>query len=132
MNTEIVNILPTNNTPEVLLDPKGIIRIKGRAIDESRTKFSDQIMIWIDDYLLNPAQSTNVVIALEYLNSFNSLFLTSALKKLLQVNQQSKKLFIKWYIEKDDDDLFERGQYISSTLDIPIEFILVDHIKDCY
>jgi hypothetical protein len=132
MNTEVVNILPTNNTPEVLLDPKGIIRIKGRAIDESRTKFSDQIMIWIDDYLLNPAQSTNVVIALEYLNSFNSLFLTSALKKLLQVNQQSKKLFIKWYIEKDDDDLFERGQYISSTLDIPIEFILVDHIKDCY
>ena len=132
MNTEVVNILPTNNTPEVLLDPKGIIRIKGRAIDESRTKFSDQIMIWIDDYLLNPAQSTNVVIALEYLNSFNSLFLASALKKLLQVNQQSKKLFIKWYIEKDDDDLFERGQYISSTLDIPIEFILVDHIKDCY
>jgi hypothetical protein len=132
MNTEVVNILPTNNTPEVLLNPKGIIRIKGRAIDESRTKFSDQIMIWIDDYLLNPAQSTEVVIALEYLNSFNSIFLASALKKLSQVKQQSKKLFIKWYIEKDDDDLFERGQYISSNLDIPIEFIMVDHIKDCY
>ena len=128
MNIEIVHILPTNKTPEVLLNPDGIIKIKGRAIDESRTKFSDQIMVWIDAYLLNPAESTEVVIALEYLNSFNSIILASVLKKLSQVNQQSKRLVIKWYIEGDDDDLLERGKYISSTFNIPIEFIMTDQI----
>ncbi|MCX6255744.1 MAG: SiaC family regulatory phosphoprotein [Bacteroidia bacterium] len=132
MNIDVVHILPTNKTPEVLLNPEGIIKIKGRAMDESRAKFSDQIMIWIDAYLLNPAESTEVMIALEYLNSFNSIILASVLKKLSQVNQQSKKLVIKWYIEEDDDDLLERGNYISSTFNIPIEFIMTDHIKSWY
>jgi hypothetical protein len=27
-----VHILPTDNTPEVLLNPEGIIKIKGRAL----------------------------------------------------------------------------------------------------
>jgi hypothetical protein len=89
-------------------------------------------MIWIDAYLLNPAESTEVIIALEYLNSYNSLILSSVLKKLSQVNQQSKKLVIQWYVEKDDDDLLERGQYISSVLNIPIEFIMTDNIKSWY
>lgn len=98
MNIETGHILPTNKTPEVFLNPEGTIKISGRSIDESRTKFSDQIMIWIDAYLLSPAQSTNVIIALEYLNSFNSIILASVLKKLSLVNQQSKILTIKLYI----------------------------------
>lgn len=132
MNPEAVHILPTNKTPDVLLNPSGTIKISGRAIDESRAKFSEQIMIWIDEYLLNPAPKTEVCIALEYLNSFNSIILTSIIKKLSQVVKQSKKLSIQWYIEDDDDDLHERGHYISTTLDIPIEFITTDNIESCY
>jgi hypothetical protein len=89
-------------------------------------------MVWIDGYLLNPAESTKVIIALEYLNSFNSIILASVLKKLSLVNQQSKKLVVQWYIEEDDDDLLERGKFISETINIPIEFIMTDHIKSCY
>jgi hypothetical protein len=132
MKIEVVHILPTDKTPEVLLNPAGIIKITGRAIDESKTKFSDQIKIWIDAYLLNPAESTAIIIALEYLNSFNSIILASILKKLSQINQQSKKLIIQWYVEEDDDDLLERGEYISSTFNIPIEFIMTDHINTWY
>jgi hypothetical protein len=132
MNIDLVHIEPTNKTPEVLLNPEGIIKLSGRAIDESRTKFSEQIMIWIDEYVLNPAESTEVVIALEYMNSFNSIILATVLKKLSQVSQLSKKLVVRWYIEQDDDDLLERGQYISSVLNIPIEFIMTDHIKNWY
>ena len=132
MNIDVVHILPTNKTPEVLLNPEGNIKLSGRAIDESRTKFSEQIMIWIDSYVLNPAESTEVVIALEYMNSFNSIILATVLKKLSQVNQLSKKLVVRWYIEQDDDDLLERGQYISSVLNLPIEFIMTDHIKNWY
>ena len=132
MNIELVHILPTNKTPEVLLDPKGSIKITGRAIDESRTKFSEQIMIWFDSYILKPAETTEVTIALEYLNSYNSIIFATILRKLSEINKQSKKLVIKWYVEDDDDDLLERGQYISSTFNIPIEFVMTDHIKDRY
>jgi len=130
MKIDAVHILPTNNTPEVLLNPDGIIKIKGRAIDESRAKYSEPILVWIDSYLLNPAKITEVTIALEYLNSYNSIILASILRKLSQVNLQSKNLVVKWYIEEDDDDLLERGEYTSSSLKIPIEFIMTDQIRN--
>ena len=130
MKIDAVHILPTNNTPEVLLNPDGIIKIKGRAIDESRAKYSEPILVWIDSYLLNPAKITEVTIALEYLNSYNSIILASILRKLSQVNLQSKNLVVKWYIEDDDDDLLERGEYTSSSLKIPIEFIMTDQIRN--
>ena len=132
MSIAAVHILPTNKTPEVFLNPEGSIKIIGRAIDESRTKFSEQILIWIDDYLLKPPDSTNVIIALEYMNSFNSIIMASILRKVHQLKEQSKKLSIKWYVEEDDDDLLERGEYISSTFNIPIEFIKTDQIKSSY
>jgi hypothetical protein len=132
MGIAAVHILPTNKTPEVFLNPEGSIKIIGRAIDESRTKFSEQILIWIDDYLAKPAGSTEVIIALEYMNSFNSIIMASILRKLYQLNEQSKKISIKWYVEEDDDDLLERGEYISTTFNIPIEFIPTDQIKSSY
>ena len=118
-----VYISPTNKTPEIILNPEGFIKIKGRAIDESRTVFSDQIMEWLDNYLLNPPKSTELSIDLEYLNSYNSIVLAAIIRKLHLLNQQSKNLVIKWFIDEDDDDLLERGKYISSTFNIPIEFI---------
>ncbi len=132
MGIAAVHILPTSKTPEVFLNPEGSIKIIGRAIDESRTKFSEQILIWIDDYLNKPAGSTEVIIALEYMNSFNSIIMASILRKLHQLNEQSKKISIKWYVEEDDDDLLERGEYISTTFNIPIEFITTDQIKSSY
>jgi hypothetical protein len=132
MINDIVHILPTKKTPDILLDPEGTIKIKGRAIDENKTKIPEQITNWIENYLLNPAESTKVIIALEYLNSFNTIILTSALKRLSLVKQQSKKLVIQWYIEDDDDELLERSEYISSSLNIPIEFIMTNDIKSCY
>jgi hypothetical protein len=130
MKTQEVHILPTKTTPEYLLSPKGIIKIKGRAIDESRTKAPEQFINWIDDYLANPAESTEVNIALEFLNSFNTLILTSTLKKIAEVIKQSKNLTIRWFYEEDDMDLYERGEYISSVIGHPIDFILIDRIAN--
>ncbi len=126
MSTDAVHLIPTSNTPEVHLNPNGTIKIKGRAIDENRARYSNQIMAWIDSYLVKPAKITEVTIALEYLNSYNSIILASILKKLAEVKQQSKSLVIRWFIESDDEDMLERGQYISSSLNIPIEFVITD------
>jgi len=130
MMTE-VHILPTNTTPEILLTPGGIIKIKGRAIDESRAKAPEQITNWLDEYLLNPQEVTDVTIALEFLNSFNTIILTSMLRKITQVIQKGKRLVIHWYYDEDDLDIFERGEYISSTINVPIEFLTTDNIANC-
>lgn len=126
-----VHILPTNTTPEILLNPKGIIKIKGRLIDESRSKVPEQVSDWIDAYLLSPPESTEVTIALEFLNSFNTLVLTATLKKISQVVSQGKEIVIHWYYEEDDVDILERGEYISQTINVPIEFSISDNLAGC-
>jgi hypothetical protein len=129
MKLDPIHILPSGNTPEVILNPQGKLRITGRAIDESKTRFTEQLMTWVDSYLLDPPDKTEIVIALEYMNSFNAIFISSVLRKLAQVNDHMKKLVVKWYIEEDDDDLLERAEHISSAFNIPIDFILTDHIN---
>ena len=128
---EKIHLLPTNRTPEILLNPSGFIKIKGRAIDESSSGNPEQLMSWIDSYVLKPADSTEVIIALEFLNSFNTLIITAILKKIAQIIPQRKKLHIKWYYEEDDVDIYDRGEYIASVIDVPIEFIKTKNISEC-
>jgi hypothetical protein len=131
MVTGKIHILPTNNTPEFLFNPEGTIKIKGRGMFGAMAEVSGQIMNWIDEYLSNPAEITYIIIAFEYLNSFSTIILVSILKKLSQGILQPKKLIIQWYYEEDDEDILERGEYITESYNIPIEFIMTNNIDDC-
>ena len=131
MATGEIHILPTSNTPEFIFKHDGYIKIKGRGLFENNIEVTGQILNWIDEYIRNPAEITYVILAFEYLNSSSTIIIVSILRKLSQAIQQSKKLVIQWYYEEDDDDILERGECISSTLDIPIEFIVTNNIGSC-
>ena len=130
MGKEEIHILPTHTTPEVILSPKGIIKLKGRALSADGNEFTKQILNWIDEYLSNPPDTTNVIIGFEYLNSFSAKMLVSILKKLSQAILQPNKLAIRWYYEEDDEDMLDTGKYISEIYKIPIEFIMTNDITD--
>ncbi len=125
-----LHILATPKSAEVLLNSGGIISIKGRAIEENTAIVNNQVMEWIDTYLLNPAELTEITIALEYLSSSNLKSLTSALKKITRVIQRKRKLVIHWYYEENDDDILWRGKCISSIINFPIEFIMTKNITN--
>jgi len=125
-----VHFLPTEINPELILDPEGIIKIKGRFLVLNPTDVPVQIVSWVDAYLGNPAESTEVIIALEYLNSFGTKNLMSIIKQLSKVIQQNKKIAIRWYYEEDDEDMIDRGEYISSVLNVPIEIIMTNSLSD--
>jgi hypothetical protein len=131
MATGEIHILPTGNTPEFIFKHEGYIKIKGRGLFENNTEVTGQVLDWIDEYLRNPAEITHVILAFEYLNSSSTIIIVSILRKLSQAIRQLKKLVIQWYYEEDDDDILERGECISSTLDIPIEFIVTNNIASC-
>lgn len=130
MNLEKVHILPTANTPEVLLNPEGHIKIKGRGLVINKIEIPEQITKWIDAYVDSPPDITNVIIAFEYLNSYITTILVSILLKLLKVNQLNKKIIIDWYFEDGDDDILERGEYISSTYNINFNLCMTDDIEN--
>jgi hypothetical protein len=117
-------ILPTKNTPEVVLNPEGIIIIRGRSMNENMAEFYKQIENWIDAYICNPADFTCVDICLEYFNSVNPMILISILKKISYIKLKDKKFVINWYYEEGDEDILEQGEYISSVLNVPFNFIM--------
>jgi hypothetical protein len=125
-----VHILQTDKNPELILDPEGIITIKGRYLVLNPTDIPVQIVSWIDAYLLNPAESTEVIIALEYLSSIGTKNLMSILKELSKVIKQNKKIVISWYYEEDDDDMIDRAEYTSSFLNVPIVSKMTSSLRD--
>ena len=115
--------MPTKNTPEIFLNPEGIIKIKGRSIHENVTDFFSPVEDWITQYIINPANVTCVDMNLEYCNSASAKVLIHILQKITYVTLKNKKFVINWYYEEGDDDILERGEYFSAILDVPFNFI---------
>lgn len=130
MLTGEIHILPSDSTPEYRFCSDGMFKIRGKGLYKNRTEDVEAVQKWIDEYLEDPADVTYVVIAFEYLNSLSTIFLVSILRRLKEVILQSKKIVVQWYYEEDDEDMFERGEYVSMSFDIPITFIPANHITD--
>ena len=116
-------ILSTKSTPEVILNPDGIITIKGRSMDGNINVLNGQIEDWINEYMRHPADVTYVEFYLEYFNKANSKAFISMLKKIESLRQKNKKYIINWYYEEGDEDILEKGEFFSSELNMPFNFI---------
>ena len=121
-------IIPlTKNTPEVILDPIGIIKLTGRLIPENAEDFFNPIEEWINDYFKNPADITTVEICIEYINSTGTTYLLDIIHKITHIHLQknTKKFIIDWYYKDEDEDMLEKGRFFSSDLDVPFNFIKI-------
>jgi hypothetical protein len=120
---EELRISPTKNTPEIILNPQGIIRIKGRSIHENVTDFFEPVEDWISEYITVPADITSVDMNLEYFNSASAKVFIHILQKVTYVTLKHKKFVFNWYYEEGDEDILERGEYFASVLDVKFNFI---------
>lgn len=119
-----LHLTRTTKTPEVYCNPQGVIRIIGRGIDVKAEP--EELTQWINEYVDNPAEVTNVYIAFEYINTVRVRKLLELLKSLIMIKN---KVTIHWYYEFDDVDMQERGEYLSLSLNYPIQYIRVHNIS---
>ncbi len=113
----------TRSSPEVILDPAGFIKFKGRSILEDSACFYEPIVEWLDEYVTMPAAQTVVDIELEYFNSATAKFIITIIQRLSTVTFRNRKLKVNWYYEEGDEDILERGEYIASVLEVDFNFI---------
>jgi hypothetical protein len=120
-------ILPTKNTPEVILDPKGIIKMTGRLIPENAIEFFNPIDEWINEYFCNPSDITCLEICFEYINSEGIKHLLDLIHKIIHIHLKNnkKKLITNWYYKDDDEDILEIGTFFSSVLNVPFNLIKI-------
>lgn len=118
-----LRINPTKHSPEIALSPEGSILIKGRSIHENVHEFFEPVDKWITDYIKTPADLTCVDVNLEYFNSASAKIFIHLLEMIGHVSLKNKKFVINWYYEDGDEDILERGEYFSSILNVPFNFI---------
>jgi hypothetical protein len=122
-------ILSTAKTPEIILNPDGVIIIKGRWMMENTNNFSRILSDWFDTNIFDLSEITEVNVFLEYFCSLNLVVLISFLRKMLGIKLIQKELLINWYFEEGDDDILDMGENISSILGVPFNFIMVKDKK---
>lgn len=120
---QVLRIQPTKNSPEIVLNPDGFFKIRGRSIHENAAEFFEPVEEWVSEYIKDPAETTCVDIVLEYFNSASARMLITLFQKITYVTLKNRKYVFNWYYEEGDEDILERGEYFASILDIPINFI---------
>jgi hypothetical protein len=106
---EELRISPTKKTPEVILNPDGLIRIKGRSIHEDVADFFKPVEDWVTQYISSPADLTCVDMSLDYFNSASAKVFIHLMQKVTYVTLKHKKFIFNWYYEEGDEDILERG-----------------------
>jgi len=120
---EALRIEATVKTPEVLLDPSNaVFEIKGKSIPDDAEEFFNRILVWLEDYVSNPNEITEVKIDLEYFNISSSKRILFLFYKLNELNEKGKDVKIIWYYNEEDEDMFEVGQDYAFMVKIPFEF----------
>ena len=122
-------LLSKKELPEIILNPEGTIIIKGRWMNGNMVSFGKPIIDWVDEYICDPAETTCIDIHCEYFSGVSSAILMSFLRKFYFVKLKEKELMINWYYEDGDEDILEQGEYISTTLEIPFNFIMTSDYK---
>lgn len=116
-------------TPDIDFDcNEGKLALRGRSIPENSIDFFQPIQDWLDEYENKAKEETTLDVRLEYFNTSSSKCLLDIFKKLEKMNGISTDVKVKWYFEKEDEDMEEAGQDYQAIVSLPFEIIEVEEI----
>lgn len=114
-----LRILETKKTPAINFDfQKGRLEITGyRSMPEVSTKFYHPLIEWVNDYVNSPmASSTVITVKLEYFNTSSGRCFVEILKKLDTLAAKGHPVYLKWYYEEDDEDMYTSGDDMEASV----------------
>ncbi|MDA3866133.1 MAG: DUF1987 domain-containing protein [Salinivirgaceae bacterium] len=122
-----IKIEGTPKTPTVIFDSeKGSIEIKGRSIPENSIEFYKPLVDWLEGYIKNPKELTQVNIQLEYFNTSSSKCILDVFKKLESIYKGGNEVVINWHYEEDDEDMLEAGEDYQSIIKVPFKMMEIE------
>lgn len=114
-------------TPEINFNSQtGVLKVSGRAYSGDITQYYKQMSAWLEEYLKEPQQTTVIELQLDYYNSVFIKLLFYFFERSKDVLQSNKKLVIKWFHQKDDEESIEDALRISKIISFPIEIVELD------
>lgn len=103
----------------------GHLLIEGSSYPENAIAFFQPIHDWLKTYIHDVGRPLQVDLKIEYLNTSSSKCILDFLETLNQFHHRNGFVTVKWYYEKDDDDMLETGEEFGEDVDFPFERIAV-------
>jgi hypothetical protein len=114
---------PTNKTPEIDLNQfTGELILAGRSIPENAAKLYENLLMWVTQYSLNPRQTTNLRLNLEYFNTASTIWIAKMIKALCGIKKPEATLMIHLYFEIEEFENMEEDD-LRDTLSPIIDMI---------
>ena len=122
---ETLIIEATTYLPKIVLDQKlGVFEISGRSIPKNPDEFYFPVFNWIDEYVKNPNENTNIVIDVDYMNTASHKCLAIILNKFDKLSKNDDTYIkVLWRYDSTDEDMYEMGEELEDCNDIPFEYI---------
>lgn len=119
-------IKKTEDTPQVEFDvQKGVFALTGRSLPENAIDFYKPIFAWVEDTLRQTTgKDIAVEIKLEYFNTASSKQIAK-LFLLLESFIEHNTITIKWFYEKEDNDMLISGTQYAKFLNLKFEFLVM-------
>jgi len=123
----VLELGPGHAEPRIILDrDKGIFELSGKSFPEDVREFYNPVLSWIDEYIKVPNALTIFDFRLTFFNTSSHKILLAIFFRLETILQIDKKVIIKWYYPKGDDELLEAGKEFSEQFEIPFEFVVIN------
>lgn len=118
---ENLTIQPGIKTPSVnFVYENGLLELKGKSIPENSVEFFRPVYEWLDQYVLQPKEKTQIIVQLEYFNTSSSKCLLDIFRKLEPLHKSEKSLVsVSWLYEEDDEDMMEAGDDYKTIVKLP-------------
>ena len=127
---ESIRIEKTNKTPLFILKD-GYIRLSGRSIPQNARQLYQICIDWVEQYVKNPSDHTNIDIYFEYIDTSSIRCVLDILSTISKnAHEKGNKVEINWYYEDDDDDSLDLGEYMNMHLKVPFNIIPIKEGDD--
>lgn len=114
-------------TPKLQFDgATGEFEISGRSIPENSIDHFRPLLVWLEEYIKDPAEHTSLIIRLEYFNTSSSKCLVEIFRKLERLKDNGGSTSVVWYYDEEDEDMHESGMDFKEIIRLPIEMLVLD------
>ena len=118
----------TDDTPKINFNKSsGIFEISGRSLPEEVINFYAPVIDWVENYVLNPNDTTTLKLKLVYFNSASQRYLLEVLNSFEKLIKKGKKINIEWHYPEDDEEMKEAGEEYQDLVNIPFTFRTYQH-----
>jgi hypothetical protein len=80
----------------------GELILSGKSIPENAGKLYEDVLKWVDEYILNPRLTTNLRFNLEYFNTSSAIWLSKIVKNLCSIKDNEYTLIIHMYFDIEE------------------------------